>query len=634
MAPLDSNPNANATEAGSNGVGTNHGDSDNDLWHQFAEATSKESFAAAWLALQCRMIDGVLDGAVFLGSTDEAQPLKPVALWPNDQQNLEYISEVAAIARGKGQGIVLKRPAQVEPGGHTRTTYDIAYPLQIPNRVYGVVTLHLDRPEAQLNDVLRQLQWGCAWMEVLFHRVDSTKDAVPNERLQAVVETIARLSGQKRFQGAASAFVTALATRFKCDRVSIGFLRKGRVRVQALSHSAEFGKDTNLMRAIAAAMEEAIDQQAAVVFPALPDSAVRIRRAHEELSRQYGNGAISSIPIGVYGDVVGALTLERPADQPFDRTAIDICEAIVALAGPILDVQRRDDRWLIAKAVDAGRLQLEHLIGPGHTTLKLITAALVLLLLFFSLIKGDYRVSAKTVVEPATKRAVVAAFNGYVAEAPVRAGDVVRKDQLLCKLDDRELKLEYSKWHSQEEQSLKQYYEALGTRNAPQIQVLAAQVDQAKAQVALIDDQLSRTQVLAPFDGMVVTGDLSQSLGSPVERGQVLFEVAPLELYRIILQVDERDVAEVGLGQRGRIVLSGFPNEPLPFTIEKLTPVSTANEGRNYFRVEARLQSVPERLRPGMEGVGKIEVDRRRLIWIWTHEVVDWVRLKIWQWMP
>src|SRR5207253_4616365 len=142
--------------------------SDNDLWHQFAEATSKESFAAAWLALQCRMIDGVLDGAVFLGSTDEAQPLKPVALWPNDQQNLEYISEVAAIARGKGQGIVLKRPAQVEPGGHTRTTFDIAYPLQIPNRVYGVVTLHLDRPEAQLNDVLRQLQWGCAWMEILF----------------------------------------------------------------------------------------------------------------------------------------------------------------------------------------------------------------------------------------------------------------------------------------------------------------------------------------------------------------------------------------------------------------------------------------------------------------------------------
>jgi hypothetical protein len=35
-----------------------------------------------------------------------------------------------------------------------------------------------------------------------------------------------------------------------------------------------------------------------------------------------------------------------------------------------------------------------------------------------------------------------------------------------------------------------------------------------------------------------------------------------------------------------------------------------------------------------MEGVGKIEVDRRRLVWIWTHEALDWLRLKLWAWLP
>ena len=39
-------------------------------------------------------------------------------------------------------------------------------------------------------------------------------------------------------------------------------------------------------------------------------------------------------------------------------------------------------------------------------------------------------------------------------------------------------------------------------------------------------------------------------------------------------------------------------------------------------------------LRPAMEGVGKIEIDRRRLVWIWTREAVDWVRLKLWAWLP
>ncbi len=68
--------------------------------------------------------------------------------------------------------------------------------------------------------------------------------------------------------------------------------------------------------------------------------------------------------------------------------------------------------------------------------------------------------------------------------------------------------------------------------------------------------------------------------------------------------------------------------------MNRITPISTASEGRNYFRVEAGLQQTSDRLRPGMEGVGKIVAGRARLIWIWTHEVTEWVRLKLWSWWP
>ena len=108
---------------------------------------------------------------------------------------------------------------------------------------------------------------------------------------------------------------------------------------------------------------------------------------------------------------------------------------------------------------------------------------------------------------------------------------------------------------------------------------------------------------------MVVTGDLSQSLGSPVERGKVLFEVAPLDAYRVVLQVDERDIADVAVGQHGELLLAAAPDRPLAFTVEKITPVSTAREGRNYFRVEAQARADPGPPAPGMEGVGKIAVE-------------------------
>ena len=131
-----------------------------------------------------------------------------------------------------------------------------------------------------------------------------------------------------------------------------------------------------------------------------------------------------------------------------------------------------------------------------------------------------------------------------------------------------------------------------------------------------------------------MTGDLSQSLAAPVERGQVLFELAPLDAYRVVLQVNERDVTYVKVGQGGRLLLTGSPSEPMAFVVEKVTPVSTAKEGHNFFRVEAKLDRQIERLRPGMEGVGKVEIDRRLYAWIWTRQVIDWLRLQLWKWLP
>jgi RND family efflux transporter MFP subunit len=604
------------------------------LWAQFAAATTVEAFCQSWLALQCRMISGVSGGLVLLGTPDHG-PFSPAAVWPDARHSMKHLSAAAERALVERRGLLLRH----EPGGANgeppRESYDVAYPIEVAGRLHGVVVLDVvPRPEPQLQAVLRRLHWGAAWLEVLARREETARDAAVKGRLQTVLDLAAATATPERFSGAAMAFVTALATRLGCDRASIGFVRGGRAHVRAVSHSANFGKQTNLVRAIGSAMDEALDQQGTIVYPVPPDSPARVTRAHAELARQHGSGAICSIPL-TYGDrLVGALTLERPEDHPFDPPTVELCEAVAALAGPVLEIQRREDRWLITKAAETCRTWLAHLIGPRHVALKLVVVGAAAVILFFAVARGDYRVSATTTIEPEIRRAAVAPFNGYIAEARVRAGDLVRQGQVLCGLDDRDLRLERLKWLSQHEQLVRQYNQAMAKHDAAQVTILTAQIDQAKAQLNLLDDQLSRTRVLAPFNGMIVTGDLSQMLGSPVERGQVLFEVAPLESYRVILQVDERDIADLALGQKGQLLLSAFPQEALPFRVEKITPVSTAHEGRNAFRVEAQLERTPDRLRPGMEGVGKVEVDRRLLIWIWTRQVIDWVRLKLWTWLP
>jgi len=40
-----------------------------------------------------------------------------------------------------------------------------------------------------------------------------------------------------------------------------------------------------------------------------------------------------------------------------------------------------------------------------------------------------------------------------------------------------------------------------------------------------------------------------------------------------------------------------------------------------------------DRLRPGMEGVAKVEAGNRKLIWIATHKLMDWLKLTLWSWI-
>jgi RND family efflux transporter MFP subunit len=390
----------------------------------------------------------------------------------------------------------------------------------------------------------------------------------------------------------------------------------------------------NVVRAIESAMDEAMDQKAIVVYPPPEDAPPLITREHAELARTQEAASLCTVPLDHGGTIYGAITLERLSDKPFDSSTVELAKTIAAMVGPVLEVKLKEDRPLIAKIGSSGVTLAKNLFGPRHFALKLATIAIAAVVLFFYFAKGDYRVKAPTSLEGTVQRIISAPFNGYVAEAPARPGDVVREGGLMARLDDRDLKLERIKWSTEQEQLLVQQSEALAKHDRAQFGILHAKIEQAKAQLNLLDEQLSRAKVTAPFDGVVTAGDLSQSLGSPVERGQTLFEVAPLGGYRVIVQVDERDIAQVKEKQRGDLVLPSLPGQYFPLTVSQITPVSTQKEGRNYFRVEAQLDEPSLRLRPGMEGVGKIMIDRRRLIWIWTHELVEWVSLKIWTWWP
>lgn len=605
---------------------------DHRIWTAFAEATTVEAFCRNWLALQCGMIEGVRAGIVLFGLPDRG-PFSPVAIWPEGLQHLTQLTHTAERTLAERRRLIVCGE-QVE-GGTQNGSSEIGYPIEVCGSLHGVVVLEVGpRSETELQGLMRQLQWGAAWLELLFAREAVVLEKGTRERIQAALDLVATAVGHDRFYASAMALVNALATSLACDRVSLGFVKSGHACVAAVSHSAEFKAQTNVIRGLAEAMDEAIDQRETIVFPPPTEGAGVVMQAHAAFAKDHGSGALLCVPLEAGGQAVGALLLERPAERPFDEKSVVLCRSVAALVGPVLEIHRRDDRWIGAKIWDALTRYVHDLLGPSHVALKVTTATLAGLLLFCIVAEGDYRVSTKTILEPIVQRTAAAPFNGYIREALLRAGDMVRVGDVLCTLDDRELRLERLKSASKLEEYRKEYHKAMAEREAAKVEIATAQMHQVESELALVDDQLAHTRVLAPFDGIIVSGDLSQSLGSPVEKGKVLFEIAPLDSYRVVLEVDERDIADVQVGQHGQLLLSAFPSDPVGVTVAKMTPVSTAKDGRNFFRVEATLGQPHDRLRPAMEGAGKIEIDRRSFIWIWTHQVVDWIRLTIWTWLP
>ena len=246
----------------------------------------------------------------------------------------------------------------------------------------------------------------------------------------------------------------------------------------------------------------------------------------------------------------------------------------------------------------------------------------------------EYRVSAPAYLEGAVQRVLVAPADGFLREAHVKPGDAVLAGQVLAELSDQELELERRKWASELAQHENSYRAALAKGDRTQYVVNFGKADAARAQLELVEQHIGRSRIRAPFDGIVIKGDLSQTLGAPVKRGDVLLTVAPSNEFRLIVEVDERDIRDVAQGRGGALALAALPDATFGFRVARVTPVATAKDGRNFYEVEGKLDGKIEAgsagLRPGLQGVAKIAAEDRTLAWIWAHRFFDWARLALW----
>lgn len=594
---------------------------DGDPWAALGAADTAEQLCRAWLFLLCRRIGQARAGMLLMREPDGSFAPAAMAPAPFDAAYLAPVAQRALDTAGSAR--------LPQPDG----SLHLAYPVATREGLQGAVVLDLAPcDELSLSRHLRELHWGAGWLIDLFNR----RSLGEHERRAAdaafLLDLSAAVLAEPEADRALLAFVNRLAQHFGCHQVLLGCERGRSMRVRAISHAAWFDERANVLQLAVQAMNETYDQRARSVLPPAPEGPLRITAALQAYAQESRSAAVCALPLEHGNELAGVCLLQR--DVPFTPAELRLLDTLALTLGPAVDLKMGADESLPAHAARSARAWAGRVVDGSRPGLKLSLAAAALVLALLAFVKVDYRVAAEAVVEGAVQRSIVAPFDGYLSEAPARAGDVVRRGQVLATLDERDLRLERDRWQAELDIAAKREREALALGERAQLREASAQANQARAQLNLVSEKLARVQVVAPFDGIVVRGDLSQQLGSPLEIGKLLFELAPLDAWRVIVKVDERDIAYVQNGRSGELVLTSLPGQSWQLKVSKITPVSVPEEGRNHFRVEAELDRAGAAVRPGMEGVAKIESEPRSLLWIATHRFTDWLRLAWWRLMP
>jgi hypothetical protein len=164
------------------------------------------------------------------------------------------------------------------------------------------------------------------------------------------------VNAEKRFLAAALAFCNGLATRYACDRVSLGWLEHGYIRLKAISRTERFDKNMAAVKALEVVMEEAFDQDDEIVWPA-PEGSTLIARDHATFAREQASAHICSLPLRLDDKQIAAITCERAA-KAFSHLEVQQLRLACDQAVRRLSELKRSDRWFGSRWATATRKSL------------------------------------------------------------------------------------------------------------------------------------------------------------------------------------------------------------------------------------------------------------------------------------
>ncbi len=264
----------------------------------------------------------------------------------------------------------------------------------------------------------------------------------------------------------------------------------------------------------------------------------------------------------------------------------------------------------------------EHIFRSRRRLWSLIVFGAILVLFF----PMPHRLSCNSKLQPTIRRYIASPFEGRLENSFVFPGDLVKSNQLLAKMDDTDLTLELEGAIAEHAREKERHDSALSDGKISEAQIARLEMEKLDYDIDLFRTHLKQLEIRSPVDGIVVSGDLEKAEGAPVETGQTLYEVGPIDSFSAEIEVSERDIRFLRVGQQTEIRFNAFPLETFYGSIERIFPKAEVRNATAVFIVTAQIDNVDFKLKPGMEGTATIETGPSTVAWNLFHRPIENIR--------
>jgi hypothetical protein len=443
----------------------------------------------------------------------------------------------------------------------------------------------------------------------------------------APTNELSKASGYRSGTELAFALAASLRNRFGCEQAIIGFGRGATVKVIAVSGLDEVNERSAAVRLVRDAMGEAIDRGGPILADGVSEVRYRVHRAWHE---QAGGRPVVSVPMPAGGDGTMVVSLRRAGGMPFSSEEVSSITELVLPYAPAFEMLDRATRSVLTHARSSLRAHAAGLIKPGSWGRKAGYAAFLAGSLWFGFGTLPHTVSASAVVTPSVSRSLSAPFEAQLVSVLASPGDEVQAGQVLAVLDTGGLRIERERVAAELAIAGINEDRAIAASLPSEAAQARAERRRAEARLAEIDRRLGLAQIAAPFSGRIAAGDLRQRVGEHLPVGEPMFEIVQDSGWTVEIAMPQRVAGDLREGQAGAFATSARPESQAAVVLERIRPVPEPLGGRTVYVAEASLLETMPWLKPGMEGSARIQLGQRRVWWLATHRVADYLRMNFW----